>query len=429
MSESRHNDDTRNDAIDHLRQIIYSYDTYSKDVLAVCLLVYGNLLVDLIQKNKNDQKVSDKIQNVFTKLLQTSSSETISVRAAFCLIFSEQTSILYNTITNWFRNKSNFTPEMEYNVLLQQTLCQRKGISFDMDVIEIVKHIKTNSIELLDKFIIELYNYLYNESRSLFLADPAPDYVRIAQQLIKNNVNIFRNAVQKSAFGEDNFKRELYLYHKKKVQNCTAIVELYTSFGILTMELVEMLEYMSCVSDNITWTYPESLMQIPDKEVIEKLYQQLDSTIYYTKFKFFSCVLRLLVYLAQAHIISLSDLHRRVSFVLNDRLDENNFEDSYHDDEIYDFLLNLSCIKPIDAPVDGFKLYAESDINKEFVKTIKEIEHKSFLFLRRDYLFTIFQPAFSSSIEQDDFTNSQSESSSSISQYGSTFLSNFCELL
>ena len=74
--------------------------------------------------------LSNEIQSVFTNLFDTL-SESISIRAAFCLIIAEQSSITWNTVLNWFRNKCNLTPEKKYNILLQQTLYQWEHLEFD----------------------------------------------------------------------------------------------------------------------------------------------------------------------------------------------------------------------------------------------------------------------------------------------------------
>ena len=59
---------------------------YSEDVLAVCLLAYGNCLLKL-QEFEMDRNVSNEMQNLLTNLFQKSSSEIISNQSCFLFNF------------------------------------------------------------------------------------------------------------------------------------------------------------------------------------------------------------------------------------------------------------------------------------------------------------------------------------------------------
>jgi hypothetical protein len=79
---------------------------------------------------------------------------------------------------------------------------------------------------------------IYNRN---YLLDPTLEYISIASEFSK--MNMFRSAVQNSDFGEEKFKSELYLCSKNTQIYLQALIELYALFGVLTIELVDMLKW------------------------------------------------------------------------------------------------------------------------------------------------------------------------------------------
>jgi hypothetical protein len=111
----------QDDAMIGLEKMICLWNTYSEDVVAICLLAYGNCLLKL-QELQIGRNVSDEMKDVLINLFKISSSEIVSIRANFCLIFSHQLCITRRTISNWFKGESNMTCEKIYKILLQHTI-------------------------------------------------------------------------------------------------------------------------------------------------------------------------------------------------------------------------------------------------------------------------------------------------------------------
>ena len=220
-SMRRENIFVQNNAIINLEKMICSWKTYSEDIVAICLLAYGNCLLNL-QKLQIGRNVSDEIKALLMTFFKTSTSEVISIRANFCLIFSHQLCITRKTISNWFKGESNTTYDKIYKILLQQTLfdvdkkpiIKYKNETEYPDMTEgfvclmqyektngIVEHIEAHFDALIDTFITDLYNYLCNNDTRKNDLDPVPDYINIANQLCIKKANEFCNAIRKSSFG------------------------------------------------------------------------------------------------------------------------------------------------------------------------------------------------------------------------------------
>ena len=380
--------------ITNLEKVIFSYSIYPKDVLAICLLAYGNCLLRL-QKSHN---LSNTLQNILTNLYKTSASELISIRAAFCLIIAEKSSITSETIFNWLPNEWNSTPENKYNILLQQTLYIHNDHSYTGNIDELLSYIETHPTELPGKFVRELYTHLCSQCSNSCLIDPTPNYISIAQQFSSRNPHIFLDTIRKSCFGEDEFKRELYLYYMRKPKHSRSmIICIYTAFGILTADFIEMLTWIGNYSTEAIWDYMKNMKQISNREVIENIFQLLNSNGYNTDFKLFSCILRLLVQLAHAHIVSSLEVHERISLVFQSLSHDENFTNCCYKENIIDCLLDLSCVTKMKINVTSAELLSESDIDEDFQRTTQILAKKSALFLRRNYFLSIFRSISNSS--------------------------------
>ncbi|UJR08059.1 hypothetical protein I4U23_012336 [Adineta vaga] len=362
------------DPISRLENIIGSFDIYSEDNLAICLLAYGNYLIRS-KKTKTSYNISDKIQNNLKNLFETSPSETISVRSAFCLIIAEQPSFTLNTILDWFKNKCNLTPDKQYKFMLEKLLYQKKHYALDNDnTKDIVAYIKTHAIELHDKFVQDLYNYLCSDCTTKYLSDPTPDYIFIVSYFSTGDFNEFRDTIRRSYFGEENFKRLLYQYFLTGASYSGTIIGLYASFGVFTLELVEMLTWITDTMLNRIWQYIEDIKEVSDRSVVEKLFQQLGPNAYNTKFYFFEAILRSLIQLAQAHVISLSEIHQYITVILRDLLNDDNSTNCYRIYEIIKHVSNLSCIESrTSLTTNGYGPITENDIDEDFQRAIQPI--------------------------------------------------------
>jgi hypothetical protein len=372
----------QNDIIIYLEKIIYSWDKYSEDVLSVCLLTYGNCLIKLHQF-KMSRNVINEMKNILVNLSERSSLQLISIRATFCLIFIEHADTTFPIISKWFKITSNMTPEKLYKILLQKTLYQVTNSSRFVFVDEIIDYLETHSAELIDLFIIDLYNYLRNKDKIDYLSDSTPNYIGIAREFSSRKLDEFRNAVQRSVFGEEKFKKELYLCCKNNPKDCEALICLYAVFGILTAELVEMCEehtdntFFGIESEDPDLSY---LKEVSDREVIDNLFQILALKTYDRKFK---TSLWILKYLARNNIISLLEAHQRIPLIDNMSFGNDN-QILKNDEYIFELLLNVSCFN--EGVLSKFEkiLFTKNDIDEEFEKVNDIIDKKLMLFAKRN---------------------------------------------
>jgi hypothetical protein len=382
----------QNDTRTHFEKIIASYETYTEDVLAACLLAYGNYLLKL-QKFESSRTISNEIQHSLTNLFQTSLSNTISIRAAFCLIFTEQSIKTIKTILNWFENKWILTSEKEYNILLEQSLYQWRVNPFEGNTEEIVDHIKKYSSELLDVFIMKLYNYLSNKNNRKYPPNHSFKYINITRDILNENSAAFLSSVRRSSFGEDNFKKELYHYlcYNNKREYAKAIFVIYATFGVITNELVEMLIWIDDEPIDNIWRYLIDIKRISNRDVIEKLFQQLNFTMYDTKFNLFVSILQLLVNLARAHVVSSLEVHQRISIIINQFFYDDDWRNLHQRNDICRHLLGLSCIETVSTSMNNVEVFTEDDVDEDFDRIIEALERNSALFFRRDFFFTVFR--------------------------------------
>ena len=335
-------------AIINLENIVQSWRLYQLAVTDLCLLAYGNCLLKL-EKCRRRWNVSNEIQSILTNLFDTSSSNTTSIRAGFCLILAQYPSPTFSTITNWFGKKWNLTSEKNYNVLLQHTLYKWNCDACAED--KVADFIEERSSELLNTFVLDLYNCLYKNSRNNYLADPTPNYTYIAEKFTENEFDLFQEAIQKSSFGEEKFQRELChsLFHAKDGFECVRLVRLYSRFGVLTVEFIDMLEYVNEKADYEIWSCVENINQVSSREVIENLFTKLVCNGYTTEFNIDEGVLELLIRLAKGNIVSFLEVHRRVSHLIKSLSDDIGTIDWDLSKEIFDTLLSCSCIEQINV--------------------------------------------------------------------------------
>ncbi len=357
----------KKDKIIHLEKVLYSWNTYPDDVLAVCLLIYGNFILKL-QDFKRNRNISDEIQNVLMTIFKTSSSELISIRAAFCLIFVHRS-----------------------NIWLQLTLYKNLNFYHIQDVEIIVK--------LIDIFIVDLYNYLCNKENIDYLADPMPNYVDIALKVCGRNIDVFRNALKNSSIGEEKLRREhsLYFYHINNPQDRQILVELYTVCHGITYDLIDMLKWSEFVGDANGWKYLEHIKQVSDRDIIENIFQCLDSISYDNNSAIFLSIFKLLVQFVQTDRISLLEVHQHILPIIKNFSLQDNDETWKNEKEIFNLLLNLSCIRKISPPESKKKLFTESEIDENFRNIIYDLIINSALYLRRNYFFINFRSIMNNS--------------------------------
>jgi len=248
-------------------------------------------------------------------------------------------------------------------------------------------------VKLIDIFVVDLYNYLCNKENIDYLADPMPNYVDIALKVCGRNIDVFRNALKNSSIGEEKLRREhsLYFYHTNNPQDRQILVELYTVCHGITYDLIDMLKWIEFVGDANGWKYLEHIKQVSDRDIIENIFQCLDSISYDNNSANFLSISKLLVQSVQTDSISLLEVHQHILPIIKNFLLKDNDETWNNEKEIFNLLLNLSCIRKISPPESKKKLFTESEIDENFKNIICDLIINSALYLRRNYFFINFR--------------------------------------
>jgi hypothetical protein len=248
---------------------------------------------------------------------------------------------------------------------------------------EIREFLETDSTEFIERIVIDLYNYLCNNDNNNYLSDPTPNYVEMALDVSEDKSKEFCNAVRKSSFGESEFKSKLTLHCKNNPQHSEILIKLYIPFGIVTVELVDMLEWLG---DHPPLNHLNDLKQVSDQDVIEKLFQLLDLT---TSKKKFDCFFGILQSLVRANVISLLEVHQRlylITHVLYRDFDPYEWRDTK--DVIFEGLLDLSCFKNERSLSLEKRIFTIGDIDEKFQREIENFDKNCALFSTRNNLFT-----------------------------------------
>jgi len=244
-------------------------------------------------------------------------------------------------------------------------------------------------LQFIDIFVNDFYDYLCNKQHINYLADPMPDYVNIALEICKNNLDGLRNAIQNSSFGKENFLKEYisYFYQTNNSSERKILLEFYIVFVGITNDLIDMLKWIESVQLDHGWNYLEHIKQIYDRDIIENIFYCFDSTLFDIESQSFSAIFKLLVRLAQTDSISLLEVHQHILPIINHFSYQDNGSMSYIEETIFDFLLNLSCIRKISLSNSKEKLFTENDINEQFENVIQSHIKNSALYLRRNCFF------------------------------------------
>jgi len=320
----------KSDVMHHLEQFIHSHETidyaHRDDLLAASLLAYGNGLLRL-QRIEINYIVPEETGHLLKTLSQRSSSELISIRANLCYLFSRTSNATRSTI---------FSSIKEQSILLQQTLYKLIDHDFQQEMKIITEYLKTCPSIVLEKFIVDLYNDLEKMNSFYYLSDYIPNYLNIVIHFIQENFDLFLRALQACTFDERNFKKTIYNAYQRTHNE--KLIVLYGSFGIITKDLVNMLTY-----EKDSWSHDireciGKIKKISDRNAVEQLFNVLETT-------FHSDLLALIIQLAKLDLISLLEVHQRVSVILTNSSNKNNKIYLIFKRRIFDHLMNLSCIQ------------------------------------------------------------------------------------
>ncbi|CAF3991498.1 unnamed protein product [Rotaria sp. Silwood1] len=362
-----------------LERVICYWCEYPIEVLADCLLSYGNCLLrlELLRENSN---VPNEIKEILTNICEQFFPETLSIRASFCLIFMEVLSKGHHLVLNWFKNKWDITSETTYQILLQQTLYRATNNFYGLD--EIVEHFHIHP-ESVNTFVINLYDDISNKNNNEYIQDPVPNYLHIANFICKQHSKKFCDAVRNSFFGEKEFQTKLYIHSKNYPIDAVKSINIYSLFGIVTVEFLQMLESIGeyRLADFNDWL--KNLKQISDRDAVEKLFDLLNQKRYHQMFDQFLFLLKSLI---EANVISLVEVHQRLPLV-NNVFYESSFEWRSHEEHIFDLLLDISCFEneKVSLCVDT-TFTTKDDIDDEFDTQMAELDNKLNLPCKENFL-------------------------------------------
>ena len=129
---------------------------------------------------------------------------------------------------------------LQLTILLQQTLYPINRRFYSLT--EIKEYFDSYPISV-NTFVVDLYNYLENEDDN-----HSPDYIYITRWILGTYLKEFLNAVRNSSFGEKQFRTKLYNHSKKYPDDCSNAFHIYSTFGIVTNELLDMLDLLDKVN-------------------------------------------------------------------------------------------------------------------------------------------------------------------------------------
>ena len=88
-------------------------------------------------------------------------------------------------------------------------------------------------------------------------------------------------------------------------------------------------------------------------------------------------MLQLVIQLANAHAVSLLDVHQGVSTIINKFSDDRKFQDWFRGNSIFYSLLSLSSIEQMTKINNETKLLSDNNIEIEFEKKIHNLQRLS----------------------------------------------------
>jgi hypothetical protein len=165
-------------------------------------------------------------------------------------------------------------------------------------------------------------------------------------------------------------------------------IKLYTFFGILTVELIDMLEKYGNDEIDEQLQCLTNIQQVSSRDVTEKFFQIIDFNTSDGKFKSYSRVLKSL---GKIHDVSLFEIHQRIL-----RINTMSYDDGYDEwcnrkQDIFNLLLDISCFENEEIALNFKRIFFTKDkIDEEFHKEIEYLDKKSALFLRDNPFCTDF---------------------------------------
>ena len=361
-----------NDLKNELEDMIDKTNHQREDLLAICLLAYGNCLLKFNHLRMN-QSVSVEIQDLLRRICLTSTSEIISARAFICLVFAKNGTDKLQCSSKWLESNFNLPVERRYTALLQLTLYENRSFVYPVQK-EIKKHTQLHPSTLVNKLLHEFYQDLCNKASKTSFLDDVPDYAGICSYVFDYESNRFSDAARETSFGDEEWKSALYRASKKFVN--VSYLYLYVSFGEITEEFVEMLINVA-EKRGPDFSYSKDrfgdIKSVSSRDVIENLFE-LFQLKFRSKSTYSIRILELLVYLSQKGFISPLDVHQQVSIATNNELYEYDRTVFNNDDDPFFCLMQLRKFEGVKGRNVETQFSTKKNIEDNFKTNIQNID-------------------------------------------------------
>ncbi|CAF1678398.1 unnamed protein product, partial [Adineta ricciae] len=189
--------------------------------------------------------------------------------------------------------------------------------------------------ELMDLFVNDLYDYLEKYKDY----ELTPDYVEIALKVIKKNREEFCNSIRKSSFGENLFKEKVCSYIKKNPMHSQNSMNIYLTLGTIDNQFIDLFQQIHVESFVQFALQFDFIKEISDRDVIEKLFKLLKTTI---SEKQFQLIVNILKKLIEINRVSLLELHENLFDFKNRSYDDDDEKTKSIQESIIKLLLALS---------------------------------------------------------------------------------------
>ena len=320
------------DFITNLENVILSWKDYREEILANCLLAYGNYILKTM-------KIKKKIQGNVVKTLKEICDERfpriISIRAYFCICFLYDRYMLFKDILNYFEDRWNLTNEILYESIIQRMFYQSVDFTYPNE--ELIDSILINS-QMRKRFMEDFYQCLFNENRSSLNCHQSYVYYKILYKTNQEISTLFMNTIQQHFNIDKKLQIEFYsCFRKSHLDYSSEIIYSCSMFQTLTTEFLEMLQwYNAKLSMKIF--YLDKFTNVYDRNTIEMLFKKLKLTRYEPIFKRYLDILK---GLAKENLISLVEIQENLPLVDDHSIYNENLSNEVQKN-IFDFFLEIS---------------------------------------------------------------------------------------
>ncbi|CAF0896288.1 unnamed protein product [Didymodactylos carnosus] len=206
---------------------------------------------------------------------------------------------------------------------------QLKGMDVNVSIAYLIHNTSTDVMKYFTEYIISLLSaksdsvkhiasnvhYGYESYQHVHFGDPS--FVEVAAELVKEMPAAFCAEVQRSSFGEANFKKALYCTSiQHRFPRRVACIEVLSIFGQLTVDMSKM--FVSALQDSAHLQRAVfrcvSRIREATREAIEYLYEYLNSDSMNARYT----VAKLLVNLAHQDVVSVREVQRALVVAMED---------------------------------------------------------------------------------------------------------------